>query len=32
MARANAGDKVMVHYTGSLEDGTIFGFSYEDEP
>jgi len=32
MARAEAGDKVVVHYTGSLEDGTIFGFSYENEP
>ena len=32
MASAKAGDRVMVHYTGSLEDGTVFGFSHEDEP
>jgi len=32
MARAEVGDKVIVYYTGSLEDGTIFGFSHEEEP
>lgn len=32
MAQAKAGDKVKVHYTGSLEDGTIFGSSPEQEP
>ena len=33
MAQAKAGDKVRVHYSGSLEDGTIFSSTYEeDEP
>lgn len=32
MAQANAGDPVKVHYTGSLEDGTVFGSSPEQEP
>ncbi|MDY0040118.1 MAG: peptidylprolyl isomerase, partial [Desulforhabdus sp.] len=33
MGQAIAGDKVRVHYTGSLEDGTIFSSTYEeDEP
>ena len=32
MAQAKAGDRVKVHYTGSLEDGTVFGFSPEQEP
>ncbi|PSQ85861.1 MAG: peptidylprolyl isomerase [Bacteroidetes bacterium QH_2_63_10] len=31
MAKANEGDEVQVHYTGKLEDGTIFDSS-EDEP
>jgi FKBP-type peptidyl-prolyl cis-trans isomerase 2 len=32
MAEAKAGDRVMVHYTGSLEDGTVFGSSVKDQP
>lgn len=33
MAQAKPGDRVIVHYTGSLEDGTIFSSTYEeDEP
>ena len=33
MAKAKPGDRVMVHYNGSLEDGTIFSSTYEeDEP
>ncbi len=32
MTQAKEGDKVKVHYTGSLEDGTIFGYSPEQEP
>lgn len=32
MAQAKAGDKVRVHYSGSLEDGTIFDSSLEKEP
>lgn len=33
MAQAKSGDKVIVHYSGSLEDGTIFSSTYEeDEP
>ncbi|UCG11419.1 MAG: FKBP-type peptidyl-prolyl cis-trans isomerase [Deltaproteobacteria bacterium] len=32
MAQAKVGDKVKVHFTGSLEDGTIFGSALEDDP
>lgn len=32
MAQAKEGDKVKVNYTGSLEDGSIFGSSREEEP
>ena len=33
MAQAKSGDRVIVHYSGSLEDGTIFSSTYEeDEP
>ncbi|MCG6916137.1 MAG: peptidylprolyl isomerase [Deltaproteobacteria bacterium] len=33
MAQAKSGDRVMVHYNGSLEDGTTFSSTYEeDEP
>jgi FKBP-type peptidyl-prolyl cis-trans isomerase 2 len=33
VAQAKSGDSVIVHYTGSLEDGTIFSSTYEeDEP
>ena len=33
MAQAKTGDRVIVHYSGSLEDGTIFSSTYEeDEP
>lgn len=32
MAQAREGDKVKVNYTGSLEDGTVFGSSPEEDP
>jgi peptidylprolyl isomerase len=33
VTQAKPGDKVRVHYTGTLEDGTIFSSTYEeDEP
>ncbi|MBW1980263.1 MAG: FKBP-type peptidyl-prolyl cis-trans isomerase [Deltaproteobacteria bacterium] len=32
MAVARIGDKVRVHFTGSLEDGTVFGSTVGEEP
>jgi len=32
VAKANEGDEVQVHYTGKLEDGTIFDASEDGEP
>ena len=32
MAQAKEGDKVKVNYTGSLEDGTVFGSTPEEDP
>ena len=33
MTQAKTGDKVRVHYTGTLEDGTVFSSTYdENEP
>jgi peptidylprolyl isomerase len=30
MAQARPGDRVRVHYTGTLEDGTVFSSTYEE--
>lgn len=32
MSKAKNGDTVKVHYTGTLEDGTVFDSSTESEP
>ncbi len=32
MSRAKSGDKVRIHYTGKLEDGTVFDSSADREP
>jgi peptidylprolyl isomerase len=32
MTEAKVGDKVKVHFTGFLEDGTVFGSTMNDEP
>jgi FKBP-type peptidyl-prolyl cis-trans isomerase 2 len=32
MAKAKTGDKIRIHYTGKLEDGTVFDSSLEREP
>ncbi|MHC4458812.1 MAG: FKBP-type peptidyl-prolyl cis-trans isomerase, partial [Planctomycetota bacterium] len=32
MAEAKQGDTVKVHYTGKLNDGTVFGSSVDREP
>ncbi len=32
MAKAKEGDRVKVYFIGTLEDGTIFGQTHEDEP
>ena len=32
MAAAQEGDRVKVYFTGTLQDGTIFGQTHEDEP
>jgi peptidylprolyl isomerase len=32
MTHAKIGDKVKVHFTGTLEDGTIFGSTLDEEP
>ncbi len=30
MAQARPGDRVRIHYTGTLEDGTVFSSTYEE--
>jgi peptidylprolyl isomerase len=32
MTKAKIGDKVKVHFTGYLEDGTVFGSTMDEEP
>ncbi|MFC1489219.1 peptidylprolyl isomerase [Thermodesulfobacteriota bacterium] len=32
MTEAKVGDKVKVHFTGSLEDGAVFGSTIDEEP
>jgi peptidylprolyl isomerase len=32
MTKAKTGDKVKVHFTGYLEDGTVFGSTIDEEP
>jgi peptidylprolyl isomerase len=32
MTQAKIGDKVKVHFTGYLEDGTVFGSTMDEEP
>jgi FKBP-type peptidyl-prolyl cis-trans isomerase 2 len=32
MARAKTGDKVKVHFEGSLENGTVFGLATDEDP
>ena len=31
MTQAKRGDKVSVHYSGTLEDGTVFSSTYEED-
>ena len=32
MSQAKQGDKVCIHYRGSLEDGTVFDSTFDKEP